>query len=110
MPAQGKVDEGHAVVLLESDMAAVDVWQLLNSSVRWERAAREMGAGAALVLPAFQLSPPPSVLEAEGGAGVLRGPALEFAVKNAMAIATAGASRVRLVYARARRPCDGSAT
>lgn len=89
-PTQGKPAGEHAVVLLESDMAAVDVWQLLNSSTRWERAAREMGAGGALVLPAFQLSPPPSVLEVSGGAGPLRGPALEFAVRNAMAIATAG--------------------
>ncbi|EFN53347.1 expressed protein [Chlorella variabilis] len=91
------LDKRHAVVLLDSDIAAVDVWQLLNSSSRWERAAREMGGGGALVLPAFQLSPPRYVHEgAGGGAATLRGRSLESAVKNAMTIVTADAGKFPL--------------
>jgi hypothetical protein len=84
----------HAVVLLDSDIAAVDVWQLLNSSARWDRATAAMGKGSALVLPAFQLAPPPSVHEGSGGgASMLLGGSLESAVKAAMAIVTAGEAR-----------------
>ena len=102
---QQDLDKRHAVVLLDSDIAAVDVWQLLNSSSRWERAAREMGGGGALVLPAFQLSPPRYVHEgAGGGAATLRGRSLESAVKNAMTIVTAGGPGVAGVAARCRAP------
>jgi hypothetical protein len=45
------------VVLLDGDMVSVDVWQLTNWPVRWERAVQQMQAGRALVLPGFQLSP-----------------------------------------------------
>ncbi|KAI3436166.1 hypothetical protein D9Q98_002223 [Chlorella vulgaris] len=87
----------HAVVLLDSDIAAVDVWQLLNSSARWDRATAAMGKGSALVLPAFQLAPPPSVHEGSGGgASMLLGGSLESAVKAAMAIVTAEAGKFPL--------------
>ncbi|PRW59697.1 Glycosyltransferase LARGE2 [Chlorella sorokiniana] len=52
-----KAEEHHAVVLLDGDMVSVDVWQLTNWPVRWERAVQQMQAGRALVLPGFQLSP-----------------------------------------------------
>ena len=43
-----KADDHHAVVLLDGDMVSVDVWQLANWPVRWQRAEQQMqvwGAG-----------------------------------------------------------------
>lgn len=37
-----KAEEHHAVVLLDSDMVSVDVWQLANWPVRWLRAVEQM--------------------------------------------------------------------
>ncbi len=70
------------MLLLDSDMVAVDIWQLMNSTARWARAERELQNGAALVLPGFQLVPPIGADESwlEG----------DFAMHRAMEIITAG--------------------
>ena len=57
-PAQ-EADPNHAVVLLDSDIASVDVWQMVNWPSRWGRALHQMQQGRMLVLPAFQLLPRP---------------------------------------------------
>lgn len=87
MPARALQDasEHSAVVLLDSDMVSVDIWQLVNWPTRWARALREMSAGKALVLPAFQLTP--------GGvaAAAARGEAVGLAaMRDALEVATAG--------------------
>ncbi|KAL4458883.1 hypothetical protein ABPG75_013748 [Micractinium tetrahymenae] len=80
-----EAEEHHAVVLLDSDMVSVDIWQLVNWPTRWERAAREMSAGKALVLPAFQLTP------AGVAAAPKRGEAVEVgAMRAALKVVTAG--------------------
>lgn len=73
------------MVLLDSDMVSVDIWQLVNWPSRWERAVREMSAGKALVLPAFQLTP------AGVAASAKRGEAVEVgAMRAALKVVTAG--------------------
>lgn len=83
--------EHHAVVLLDSDMVSVDIWQLVNWPSRWERAVREMSAGKALVLPAFQLTP------AGVAASAKRGEAVEVgAMRAALKVVTAEAGKFPL--------------
>lgn len=80
-----EAQDHHAVVLLDSDVVSVDIWQLVNWPSRWERAVREMGAGKALVLPAFQLTP------AGVAAAAKRGEAVEVgAMRTALKVVTAG--------------------
>ncbi|PSC77069.1 Glycosyltransferase LARGE2 isoform B [Micractinium conductrix] len=91
--------EHSAVVLLDSDMVSVDIWQLVNWPTRWARALREMSAGKALVLPAFQLTP--------GGvaAAAARGEAVGLAaMRDALEVATAEAGKFPLkqLYAEGR--------
>lgn len=73
------------MVLLDSDVVSVDIWQLVNWPSRWERAAREMGAGKALVLPAFQLTPTGVAASAKRGEAVEVG-----AMRAALKVVTAG--------------------
>lgn len=83
--------EHHAVLLLDSDIVSVDIWQLVNWPSRWERAQRELSGGAALVLPAFQLTP------AGVAAATKRGEAAEMAAMRAvLQVVTAEAGKFPL--------------
>lgn len=81
-----------ALLLLDGDMAAVDVWQLVNWPSRWERARREMHAGRVLVLPAFQLSPAGAARALESAEKSGGAPELSV-MQEVIGIATAGARR-----------------